>query len=181
MYDPMVAKLIVWDADREQATRRMLRALGEYEIEGLKTLIPFHQALLATEQWAKGETCRDLLEDKRWLKTLAFPPPAAPAADAEAEAEKVEQTYAVEVSGKRFDVRVVGPAVRRRWRRRRLVNGAGARTAPRRGERKLDRRRRPAPAARTRSPRRSRATCGRCSSSRATPWRRASCCASSRR
>ena len=34
MYDPMVAKLIVWDADREQATRRMLRALGEYEIEG---------------------------------------------------------------------------------------------------------------------------------------------------
>ena len=78
MYDPMVAKLIVWDADREQATRRMLRALGEYEIEGLKTLIPFHQALLATEQWARGETCRDLLEDKAWLKTLAFPAPAAP-------------------------------------------------------------------------------------------------------
>ena len=48
MYDPMVAKLIVWDADREQATQRMLRALGEYEIEGLKTLIPFHKALLAT-------------------------------------------------------------------------------------------------------------------------------------
>src|SRR6201990_2464460 len=52
MYDPMVAKLIVWDADREQATQRMLRALGEYEIEGLKTLIPFHTALLKTEQWA---------------------------------------------------------------------------------------------------------------------------------
>jgi acetyl-CoA/propionyl-CoA carboxylase, biotin carboxylase, biotin carboxyl carrier protein len=54
MYDPMVAKLIVWDADREQATRRMLRALDEYEIEGLKTLIPFHSALLRTEQWARG-------------------------------------------------------------------------------------------------------------------------------
>src|SRR3954469_4303613 len=40
MYDPMVAKLIVWDADREEATKRMLRALAEYEIEGLKTLIP---------------------------------------------------------------------------------------------------------------------------------------------
>src|SRR6202161_3331796 len=78
MYDPMVAKLIVWDADREQATRRMLRALGEYEIEGLKTLIPFHQALLATEQWAKGETCRDLLEDKQWLKTLAVDAPPRP-------------------------------------------------------------------------------------------------------
>ena len=33
MYDPMVAKLIVWDVDREQATARMLRALGEYEID----------------------------------------------------------------------------------------------------------------------------------------------------
>jgi len=108
MYDPMVAKLIVWDADRAQATERMLRALGEYEIEGLKTLIPFHQALLATEQWAKGETCRDLLEDKKWLRTLAFEATAPPADDAE-EPEKVEQTYAVEVSGKRFDVRVVGP------------------------------------------------------------------------
>ncbi|MFI4991851.1 MAG: acetyl-CoA carboxylase biotin carboxylase subunit [Solirubrobacterales bacterium] len=107
MYDPMVAKLIVWDADREQATARMLRALGEYEIEGLKTLIPFHQALLATEQWAKGETCRDLLEDKQWLKTLAFEKAPAPSDDEEQ--EKVEQTYSVEVSGKRFDVRVVGP------------------------------------------------------------------------
>src|SRR5215210_1636710 len=72
MYDPMVAKLIVWDADREQATRRMLRALDEYEIEGLRTLIPFHRALLQTEQWARGETCRDLLEDTEWLKGLAF-------------------------------------------------------------------------------------------------------------
>jgi acetyl-CoA/propionyl-CoA carboxylase, biotin carboxylase, biotin carboxyl carrier protein len=109
MYDPMVAKLIVWDADREQATTRMLRALGEFEIEGLKTLIPFHQALLATEQWAKGETCRDLLEDRQWLKTLAFPAPAPPSSDSEQESEQVEQTYAVEVSGRRFDVRVVGP------------------------------------------------------------------------
>ncbi|MDX6674835.1 MAG: acetyl-CoA/propionyl-CoA carboxylase, biotin carboxylase, biotin carboxyl carrier protein, partial [Solirubrobacteraceae bacterium] len=64
MYDPMVAKLIVWDVDRDAATRRMLRALTEYEITELRTLIPFHQALLATEQWARGETCRDLLEDK---------------------------------------------------------------------------------------------------------------------
>ena len=37
LYDPMVAKLIVWDNDREKATRRMLRALGEYEIEPLTT------------------------------------------------------------------------------------------------------------------------------------------------
>jgi acetyl-CoA/propionyl-CoA carboxylase biotin carboxyl carrier protein len=112
MYDPMVAKLIVWDADRAQATTRMLRALGEFEIEGLKTLIPFHSALLASEQWARGETCRDLLEDRQWLKTLAFPPPgdAAPAAgEQEPDSEAVEHTYTVEVSGKRFEVRVLGP------------------------------------------------------------------------
>jgi acetyl-CoA/propionyl-CoA carboxylase biotin carboxyl carrier protein len=135
MYDPMVAKLIVWDADREQATARMLRALDEYEIGELKTLIPFHKALLATEQWAKGETCKDLLEDKKWLKTLAFPPPTPPAGDGEQD-EKVEQTYAVEVSGKRFDVRVIGPP---------FAGGAGtatssgataSRKAPKRGERK---------------------------------------------
>ncbi|MGH2879828.1 MAG: biotin/lipoyl-containing protein, partial [Solirubrobacteraceae bacterium] len=110
MYDPMVAKLIVWDADRAQATRRMLRALDEYEIEGLKTLIPFHKALLASEQWSKGETCRDLLEDRAWLKTLAFEKPK-PKDDVEDEEDaKVEQTYTVEVSGQRFDVRVIGSA-----------------------------------------------------------------------
>jgi acetyl-CoA/propionyl-CoA carboxylase biotin carboxyl carrier protein len=109
MYDPMVAKLIVWDADREQATRRMLRALAEFEIEGLKTLIPFHTALLQTEQWARGETCRDLLEDRDWLKALAFPRAAKPDDDDETETETVEQTYTVEVSGRRFDVKVIGP------------------------------------------------------------------------
>ncbi|HKG04725.1 MAG TPA: acetyl-CoA carboxylase biotin carboxylase subunit [Conexibacter sp.] len=105
MYDPMVAKLIVWDSDREAATRRMLRALDEFEITELKTLIPFHKALLATRQWAAAETCRDLVEDKRWLRQLAFPPPTFGDDDEDA---KVEQTYTVEVSGRRFDVRVIG-------------------------------------------------------------------------
>jgi acetyl-CoA/propionyl-CoA carboxylase, biotin carboxylase, biotin carboxyl carrier protein len=107
LYDPMIAKLIVWDVDREASTRRMIRALHEYRIEGLKTLIPFHLALLDTDQWRAGETCRDLVEDKEWLKKLAFE--KAPAA-ADEEEPKVERTYAVEVSGKRFDVRVIGAA-----------------------------------------------------------------------
>jgi|HubBroStandDraft_3_1064219.scaffolds.fasta_scaffold08455_2 acetyl-CoA/propionyl-CoA carboxylase biotin carboxyl carrier protein len=143
MYDPMVAKLIVWDADRQQATTRMLRALSEFQIDGLKTLIPFHQALLATEQWAKGETCRDLLEDKQWLKTLAFPAPAdTPGAGEEEQPEKVEQTYAVEVSGRRFDVRVIGPPTPpfAGGGGGAALNGGGpaaaARKAPKRGERK---------------------------------------------
>jgi acetyl-CoA/propionyl-CoA carboxylase biotin carboxyl carrier protein len=141
MYDPMVAKLIVWDADREQATRRMLRALEEYEIEGLRTLIPFHKALLATEQWARGETCRDLLEDRRWLKTLAFEAPQQTAADpSDEEGERREQAYTVEVSGRRFDVKVLGPpgGAGEMGALGAAVNGAaagGARRPPRRERR----------------------------------------------
>jgi acetyl-CoA/propionyl-CoA carboxylase biotin carboxyl carrier protein len=119
MYDPMIAKLIVWDADREQATRRMVRALGEYEIGGLKTLIPFHTAILQTKQWANAETCRDLIEDREWLETLAFAPAEKPSG--EGEDEKVEHEYTVEVSGKRFDVTVIGAPIAAAV----VTNGAG--------------------------------------------------------
>ena len=115
-YDPMVAKLIVWDSDRDAATRRMLRALGEFEITGLATLIPFHERLLATEQWARGETCRELLEDNQWLSAIAAEPQLAESTSPEA----VTHDYTVEVGGRRFDVRVIGPP-----------NGArGGRAAP---------------------------------------------------
>jgi acetyl-CoA/propionyl-CoA carboxylase biotin carboxyl carrier protein len=126
LYDPMVAKLIVWDADREAATRRMLRALNEFRIEGVRTLIPFHKAIMASAQWANAETCRDLIEDRQWLKTLAQPKPEAP----EENGETVERDYLVEVSGKRFEVKVRGDAA--------TPNGAapaGARPAPRRERR----------------------------------------------
>ena len=109
MYDPMVAKLIVWDNDRAAATKRMLRALDEYTIEPLSTLIPFHKAILQTEQWERGETCKDLTEDKKWLKTTKPEDTEIPA-PAEDEAEKVARDYLVEVSGKRFDVKVIGEA-----------------------------------------------------------------------
>jgi acetyl-CoA/propionyl-CoA carboxylase, biotin carboxylase, biotin carboxyl carrier protein len=122
-YDPMIAKLIVWDATREQATARMLRALGEYQIDGLTTLIPFHRALLATDQWADAQTCRDLLEDPGWLQGTA----AAPTAPPQEPAEAVEQDYTVEVSGRRFDVRVIGPPPAHA-----AANGTAARKPPRR-------------------------------------------------
>ncbi len=110
LYDAMAAKLVVWDVDREASTKRMRRALGEYEIGGLTTLIPFHLALLDTDQWRRAETCRDLVEDPDWLAGLAEPSaePAAEEEEEEAE-EKVERSYAVEVSGRRFDVKVIGP------------------------------------------------------------------------
>jgi acetyl-CoA/propionyl-CoA carboxylase, biotin carboxylase, biotin carboxyl carrier protein len=130
MYDPMVGKLIVWDVDREHATRRMLRALSEYEIGGLTTLIPFHKAILATGQWDRGETCRDLMEDRDWLKSTAPEEIAAPAA--EDGAELVSRDYKVEVSGKLFDVKVIGEA------------GAGGVAAPAAGGKKPPKRERKA-------------------------------------
>ncbi|HWF33830.1 MAG TPA: biotin/lipoyl-containing protein, partial [Solirubrobacteraceae bacterium] len=133
MYDPMVAKLIVWDVDREQATARMVRALREYEIEGLKTLLPFHEAILQTPQWANAETCRDLIEDRKWLKQLAAPPPAEKA-DADEHAT-VEQTYTVEVSGRRFDVKVIGAPYDGTAGMNGSAPPVAARRAPRRSER----------------------------------------------
>jgi acetyl-CoA/propionyl-CoA/long-chain acyl-CoA carboxylase, biotin carboxylase, biotin carboxyl carrier protein len=126
MYDPMFAKLIVWDLNREQATARMLRALGEYEIGGLTTLVPFHQALLATKQWANGETCRDLTEDQDWLKSLAPEASPAPGGDQPSGDGKAERSYQVEVGGKLFDVKVIGEAAPA------ATAGAGLRKPPRR-------------------------------------------------
>ncbi|GAB3681146.1 acetyl-CoA carboxylase biotin carboxylase subunit [Saccharopolyspora tripterygii] len=68
-YDPLIAKLVVWGEDRAEATRRMRTALNRMEVSGLTTLLPFHRALLATDQWREGTTCRELLEDRVWLKS----------------------------------------------------------------------------------------------------------------
>jgi acetyl-CoA/propionyl-CoA carboxylase biotin carboxyl carrier protein len=107
LYDPLIAKLIVSGADRDMATARMLRALDEFEIEGVTTLIPFHRALLRSEQWQRAETCRDLVENAKWLKSLA--PEPAPQKQEEDEEEKVERDYTVEVDNRRFNVKVIGP------------------------------------------------------------------------
>ena len=64
LYDPMIAKLIVHDTDRESARRRMLRALGEFEIGGVKSLLGFHQALLGHPCFIAGETCYGLVESE---------------------------------------------------------------------------------------------------------------------
>jgi acetyl-CoA/propionyl-CoA carboxylase biotin carboxyl carrier protein len=62
LYDPMIAKLIVHGVDREHARRRMLRALGELEVEGVKTLIGFHKALLTHPCFIEGGTCHGVVE-----------------------------------------------------------------------------------------------------------------------
>ena len=166
LYDPMVAKLIVWDADRERATRRMLRALKEYEIEGVKTLIPFHKAIMASEQWANGETCRDLIEDKDVAQEARLRGRRRRPTTTRPELE--ERTYTVEVSRQALRGRRARRGDRRGRARRRRRNGAAA--GAQRARAQVRRRRRRAA---TRSPRRCRATSGRCSSSRAPRSRRA--------
>ena len=109
LYDPMVAKLITWDVDRESATRRMLRALDEYQIEPLTTLIPFHKAVMASEEWAEASTFREKIADKKWLKSLAPDAPAKPA-EGEEEEPTSERTYQVEVNGRLHSVKVIGAA-----------------------------------------------------------------------
>ena len=128
LYDPMVAKLITWDVDRESATRRMLRALDEYRIEPLTTLIPFHKAVMASDEWADASTFRDKIADKKWLKKLAPDAPSKPV-EGDDEEPTSERTYQVEVNGRIHSVRVIGaqaPAGRG-------ANGAGAKRPAKRG------------------------------------------------
>ncbi|OYD09832.1 acetyl-CoA carboxylase biotin carboxylase subunit [Paludifilum halophilum] len=61
-YDSMIAKLIVWGKDRQEAIRRMKRALSEYEIEGVSTTIPFHMKLLNHPKFNSGDFHIQFLE-----------------------------------------------------------------------------------------------------------------------
>ena len=61
-YDSMVAKLIVWDIDREEALQRAARALDEFVIEGIPTTLPFHKRVLANEIFREGEAHTDFLD-----------------------------------------------------------------------------------------------------------------------
>ena len=104
LYDPLVAKLVVWDVDREHARRRMLRALGEYTIEGVTTLIGFHRALLQHPCFVAGETCFGLVEAIAEGVEAEAGPPSAPAP-----ARLREEVVGVELDGRRFEVSLLRP------------------------------------------------------------------------
>ena len=61
-YDSMVAKLIVWGSTREEAIARGRRALDEFDIEGIKTTIPFHQRVLENEAYNEGNVTTAFIE-----------------------------------------------------------------------------------------------------------------------
>ncbi|HXV33498.1 MAG TPA: acetyl-CoA carboxylase biotin carboxylase subunit [Gaiellaceae bacterium] len=123
LYDPLVAKLVVADVDREHARRRMLRALGEYVIEGVTTLIPFHRALLEHPCFVAGETCFGLVEE------IALGARAdGRSAPAPGPARVREEVVGVELDGRRFEVTLLRlePPHAELARRRRERTGGGA-------------------------------------------------------
>jgi len=62
-YDSLVAKLIAWGTTREEAIKRMERALDEYVIDGIHTTIPFHLKVLRNEAFKRGETTTKFIEE----------------------------------------------------------------------------------------------------------------------
>jgi acetyl-CoA/propionyl-CoA carboxylase biotin carboxyl carrier protein len=132
LYDPMVAKLIVHDLDREHARRRMLRALDEFVVDGVKTLIGFHKALLIHPCFVKGETCHGLVESELMASRAAELENGQPVGALEAGARSVrEAVRSIEVEGRRFEVRMLRPepAFAELARRRRDRSRGGASTA----------------------------------------------------
>jgi acetyl-CoA/propionyl-CoA/long-chain acyl-CoA carboxylase, biotin carboxylase, biotin carboxyl carrier protein len=112
LYDPMIAKLVVHGVDREHARRRMLRALDEFSIGGVKTLIGFHKALLTHPCFIEGETCHGLVESELMAARAAeLEDGQARAASADGASVRTARASVrtVEVDGRRFEVRLLRP------------------------------------------------------------------------
>jgi acetyl-CoA/propionyl-CoA carboxylase, biotin carboxylase, biotin carboxyl carrier protein len=133
LYDPMIAKLIVHGGDREHARTRMLRALDEFEIGGLPTLLGFHRALLSHPEFIAGGTGHGLVESDE-LAARAEELTREPATGVGAWDGRLRpRVTAVEVAGRRYDVTLLEPeppwielARRRRERETSGRGGAGS-------------------------------------------------------
>ncbi len=109
LYDPLIAKLIVHGQDREQARRRMLRALDEFVINGPPTLLGFHKALLSHPCFEQAATCRGIVESEllaERAEQLSHQPTRVETSSDGAVRARVRE---VEVEGRRFAVTVLEP------------------------------------------------------------------------
>ncbi|GGI03863.1 acetyl/propionyl/methylcrotonyl-CoA carboxylase subunit alpha [Egicoccus halophilus] len=104
-YDSMIAKLIVWGADRPAAIARMRRALDELVLEGIPTTVTFHALAMRNEQFAAGEHATSSVEREWDLSSLA---PQGPATAGTGDDPEPSREVTVEVDGKRLGVRVFG-------------------------------------------------------------------------
>ena len=137
LYDPMIAKLIVHDVDRERATARMLRALAEFKIEGPPTLLGFHRALLEHPCFVAGGTCAGVIEStelaarvEQLEQTFSHGTTSVPGG-ADGAIPTVPRLAGVEVDGRVYEVRleVTAPpwaALARARRERGAAGGGGA-------------------------------------------------------
>ncbi|NEU56320.1 acetyl-CoA carboxylase biotin carboxylase subunit [Halorussus sp. MSC15.2] len=106
-YDSMIAKLIVHGADREECIARSQRALAEYDIEGIPTIIPFHRLMLQDDAFVSGTHTTKYLDHTLDPERIAEAQEKwgtetdSAAGDDE---EVVEREFTVEVNGKRFEV-----------------------------------------------------------------------------
>ena len=99
VFDSLIAKLIVTGASRAEALARSARALAEFEVGGMPTVLPFHRAVVTDPAFA-GEPLR---VHTRWIETeFDAPMPAQDTAEAVEPAER--ETVTVEVGGKRLEV-----------------------------------------------------------------------------
>ena len=133
LYDPMIAKLIVHDVDREHARRRMLRALDEFAVDGVKTLIGFHKALLSHPCFIEAGTCHGVVESELLAARAAELEDGRLVGGGGAVAAAVQESVRqVEVDGRRFEVRILRPEpgfvelARRRSERSRGGGAGGA-------------------------------------------------------
>ena len=134
LYDPMIAKLIVHGVDREHARLRMLRALDEFEVGGVTTLLGFHRALLSHPCFAEGSTCEGIVESELLAQQAELL--SGKTIPAATDGRLRERVTVVELGGRRFDVTALTPAPpwaelveRRRERAGRQAAGAGGRDA----------------------------------------------------
>jgi len=121
----------VHGVNREHARRRMLRALDELAVEGVKTLIGFHKALLTHPCFIEGETCHGLVESELMAARAAeLANGTGPGGGPGHVPDLIPSVRYVEVDGKRFEVRVLRPEppyaeLARRRRERASARGAG--------------------------------------------------------
>ena len=101
-YDSLVAKLVAWGRDREEATDRMARALAEFRVEGVPTTIPFDRNVMAHPAFRAAALSTAFLDDHPEVVPPAAPPPDA-AGDA---APPAAREVVAEVNGRRFVVRL---------------------------------------------------------------------------
>ena len=103
-YDSMIAKLITWGADRDEAIARMKRALRETVIEGVPTTVPLHRVIMANPTFASGDFSTRFLLDCLSEAERARIKEAIDPVVAEGPAALPARTFQLEVNRKRFDV-----------------------------------------------------------------------------